>query len=226
MKLVTICTIYRTKFDKYKTMKLYDISVALNEKTVVYPGNAPLSIEVHYEMPEHATRLSKITMGSHTGTHVDAPWHALPKGVPLDKIPLETFIGPCRLLDCTASVGAVTIADLKHHQVKKAQRILVKTQNSLRGFEKFRDDYIYLDGDAADYLAELGIALFGIDYFSVKQRGSKDQRPHTSLLGKNIPIIEGLDLSQVPAGNYTLICLPLKFTGIEGAPARVILLDS
>ncbi|MDO8590750.1 MAG: hypothetical protein Q7R65_02090 [bacterium] len=114
---------------------------------------------------------------------------------------------------------------MKLHKVKKAERILVKTRNSLRGFDKFYDDYIYLNGDAADYLAELGISLFGIDYFSVKQRGSKDQRPHTSLLSKNIPIIEGLDLSQVPAGNYTLVCLPLKFTGIEGGPARVILIS-
>lgn len=206
-------------------MKIYDISIPLNDRTVIYPGNTPLSVEVHREMPEHATHLSKITMGSHTGTHVDAPRHAVSDGVALDQIPLETFVGPCRVLDCTKSVGAVKIEDLKRNKVKKAERILVKTQNSLRGFGTFREDYIYLDGDAADYLAKLGITLFGIDYFSVKQRGSKDQRPHTSLLSKNIPIIEGLDLSQVPAGDYTLVCLPLKFTGIEGAPARVVLID-
>ncbi|MDO8590749.1 MAG: cyclase family protein [bacterium] len=82
-------------------MKIYDVSVALNEKTVIYPGNVGISIEVHHEMPEHSTHLSKITMGSHTGTHVDAPRHALLNGVPLDKILLENFIGPCRVLDCT-----------------------------------------------------------------------------------------------------------------------------
>ena len=205
-------------------MKIYDISLPLNGKTVIYPGNVPLEIAVHHEMPEHATHLSKITMGSHTGTHVDAPSHAVYGAASLDAISLETFVGPCRVLDCTDSVGAVKIEDLKKHKVKKAERILVKTQNSLRGFATFRDDYIYLDGDTADYLAELGITLFGIDYFSVKQRGSKDQRPHTSLLSKNIPIIEGLDLSLVPAGKYTLVCLPLKFTGIEGSPARALLI--
>ncbi|MEK7574678.1 MAG: cyclase family protein [Patescibacteria group bacterium] len=207
-------------------MKIFDISLLLNNETVVYPGNVPLSVEMHHAMPEHATHLSKIIMGSHTGTHVDAPSHAVQGASSLDQIPLETFVGPCRVLDCTESVGSVKIAELKKAGVKKGERILVKTQNSLKGFEKFRDDYIYLDGDAADYLAELGITLFGIDYFSVKQRGSKDQRPHTSLLSKNIPIIEGLDLSKVPAGDYTLLCLPLKFTGIDGAPARTILVSN
>lgn len=205
-------------------MKIYDISLPLDEKTVIYPGNAELEIRAHHEMPEHATHLSKITFGSHTGTHVDAPCHAVIGGKMLDEISLETFVGPCRVLDCTESVGSVGSEILKKNGVKKGERILVKTQNSLRSFEKFYDDYIYLDGDAADYLAYLGITLFGIDYFSVKQRGSADQRPHTSLLSKNIPIIEGLDLSQVPAGNYTLVCLPLKFIGLEAAPARIVLL--
>ncbi|MSU55656.1 MAG: cyclase family protein [Candidatus Taylorbacteria bacterium] len=204
-------------------MEIFDISLPLNNKTVVYPGNVPLSIEVHHEMPEHATHLSKIVMGSHTGTHVDAPSHAVQGASSLDSIPIETFVGPCRVLDCTGSVSSIKISDLKKFDVKRGERILVKTQNSLSGFDKFRDDYVYLDGDAADYLAELGIMIFGIDYFSVKQRGSKDQRPHTSLLSKNIPIIEGLDLSKVSAGDYMLICLPLKFVGIEGGPARVIL---
>ncbi len=206
-------------------MKIYDISLPLDEKTIIYPGNIPLEISAHQTMPEHTTRLSKIIMGSHTGTHVDAPSHAVVGAKSLDQIPLETFVGSCRVLDCTESIGSVGVEIFKKNKVKKGERILVKTQNSLKGFETFRDDYVYLDGNAADYLAELGITLFGIDYFSVKQRGSKDQRPHTSLLSKNIPIIEGLDLSQVPAGDYNLVCLPLKFTDIEGAPARVILIS-
>lgn len=204
-------------------MKIFDISVPLNEKTVIYPGNVPLEISVHHEMPEHATHLSKIVMGTHTGTHVDAPRHALPDGVSLDQIPLETFIGSCRVLDFTKSAGSISASDLENAGVNKGERILAKTQNSIIGFEKFRDDYIFLSGDGADYLAELGITLFGIDYFSIKQRGSNDHRPHTSLLAKNIPIIEGIDLSKVPAGEYNLFCLPLKFTGVEGGPARVIL---
>lgn len=206
-------------------MKIYDISVPLNNKTVVYPGNVPLEVSVHHEMPEHTTHLSKIVMGSHVGTHVDAPAHAIAGAITLDQIPLGVFVGPCKVLDCTQSVGSVKVADLGVYPIVKGDRILIKTKNSERGFESFYNDYVYLDGDAAEYLAHLEIALFGIDYFSVKQKGSKDQRPHTALLSNNIPIIEGLDLCNVPAGNYNLICLPLKFTGIDGAPARAILVE-
>lgn len=204
---------------------IIDISLPLDEKTLIYPGNVGLTISAHQTIDEaHATHLSKITMGSHTGTHVDAPAHAVSGANTLDQISLETFIGPCRVLDFTDSVGAIKTLELKKKKVKKGERILAKTNNSLRGFETFYDDYVYLDGDVADYLAELGIALFGVDYLSIKQRGSKDNRPHTSLLSKNIPIIEGLNLKDVSEGEYQLVCLPLKFIGIEGAPARVVLI--
>ena len=204
--------------------KLYDISLALDEKTIIYPGNAPLALEDHATMPDKSSHLSKITMGSHTGTHIDAPKHAIMGGATIDALPLEAFVGPCRVIDCASSKEAITIEDLKREKVKAGERILAKTKNSLRGFEKFYEDFIYLDGDAADYLAELGITLFGIDYLSIKKKGSTDNRSHTSLLSKNIPIIEGIDLSLVSAGEYTLVCLPLKFIGLEGAPARAILL--
>ncbi|MFA6536252.1 MAG: cyclase family protein [Candidatus Paceibacterota bacterium] len=204
-------------------MKIIDISLPLNNQTVVYPGNVPLEISVHHEMPEHATHLSKIVMGSHTGTHIDAPAHAVIGGVSLDQIPLTILIGPCRVLDFSEVKESVKIEDLKKFSPQKGERLLVKTSNSKRGFDKFYDDYIYLDGDAADYLVSLDISLFGIDYLSIKKRGGKDHRPHTSLLAKGIPIIEGIDLSKVEAGEYNLFCLPLKFTGIEGGPARAIL---
>jgi len=204
-------------------MKIIDISLDLNNQTVVYPGNVPLEISVHHEMPEHATHLSKIVMGSHTGTHIDAPAHAVIGGNSLDQIPLETLIGPCQVLDFSEVKESVKIEDLKKFSPKKGERIIAKTSNSGRGFAEFYDDYIYLDGDAADYLASIGISLFGIDYLSIKKRGGKDHRPHTSLLAKGIPIIEGIDLSKVADGEYNLFCLPLKFIGLEGGPARAIL---
>lgn len=204
-------------------MKIIDISLPLNNQTVIYPGNVPLEISVHHEMPAHATHLSKIVMGSHTGTHIDAPAHAVIGGANLDQIPLATLIGPCRVLDFSEVKESVKTEDLKKFSPKKGERLLAKTSNSKGGFEKFYDDYIYLDGDAADYLVSIGIALFGIDYFSIKKRGGKDHRPHTSLLAKGIPIVEGIDLSKVEAGEYNLFCLPLRFTGIEGGPVRAIL---
>lgn len=204
---------------------IIDISLPLDEKTLIYPGNVGLSVLVHQAMPTNNTHSSKITMGSHTGTHIDAPSHAVLGANSLNQMPLETFVGPCRVLDFTGSKGSIKTEELKAKNVKAGERILAKTTNSLRGFETFYDDYVYLDGDSADYLAELGIKLFGIDYLSIKQRGSKDQRPHTSLLSKNIPIIEGVNLKEVSEGEYELFALPLKFTSIEGAPARVILIQ-
>lgn len=207
-------------------MRIIDISLQLNNDTIVYPMNVPVSVKVHQKMPEASTHLSLINFGSHSGTHIDAPAHCIQRAWTLDKIPLEHFIGPCRVLDFSReSAEAVTLEMIKNKSVKSEERILLKTRNSLRGFEKFYDDYVYLDGDAADYLASLDILIIGIDYLSIKKRGGPDNRPHLSFLSKNIPIIEGLDLSSVAEGEYELFCLPLKFTGIEGAPARAVLIQ-
>lgn len=207
-------------------MKIIDISLPLNNETIIYPGNVPVSISIHHAMPEYSTHLSSITLGSHTGTHIDAPAHCVPGGFTLDKIPMETFVGICRVLDFSEQIGeAVTLEFLKNKNIKISERILLKTKNSLRGFKEFYDDYIYLDGDAADYLANLGVLVVGIDYLSIKKRGGSDERPHLSLLLKNIPIIEGLDLALATEGEYELFCLPLNFLDIEGAPARAVLIE-
>jgi arylformamidase len=207
----------------YSDKKIIDISLSLSNNTIVYPNNVPLSIENHAHMPESTTHLSKIMMGTHTGTHIDAPMHAVIGAKTLDEIPLETFVGICRIVDATHRVGGEAVKKEDLGEVLEGERILIKTSNSVRGFEKFYDDYVYLDGDAADWLAEMNVKLVGIDYLSIKQKGSKDQRPHTSLLKNNIPIIEGINLNHVGAGYYELICLPLKFIGVEGGPARIVL---
>lgn len=207
-------------------MKIIDISLPLNNSTPVYPGNVPLSVSIHHAMPEHATQLSSITFGSHTGTHIDAPGHAIAGAPMLDELPLEIFVGPCRVLDFSNEQGeAVTTEMIKNENIKKGDRVLLKTRNSTRGFTDFYDDYVYLDGDAAEYLVGLGVSLVGIDALSIKKRGGSDHRPHTALLSKNIPIIEGLDFSKVTSGEYELVCLPLNFTGIDGAPARAMLIQ-
>ena len=204
-------------------MKIFDISLSLDTKTIIYPGNPEMTIEPHKTVPEYPTNLSKITFGSHTGTHIDAPKHIDNEAIGVDKVSLETCIGPCRVLDMTRLEEKIIVDDLEKEGIKEGERILVKTQNSLRGFGEFREDSIYLDGDAADYLADLGIILFGIDWLSVKERGGEDTRPHTSLLSKNIVIFEGLDLSGIEPGEYQFIGLPLRFTDLDGAPARVVL---
>lgn len=201
--------------------KIIDISLPLNPSTIIYPGDPKTLIE---PTGKAHPLVSKITLGSHTGTHIDAPKHVFEEGATLDKIPLEQIVGKCRVLDFTEAEESIKISDLKKHDIKEGERILAKTKNSSIGFDEFRNDYIYLDGDAAEYLAQKRISLFGIDYLSVKQRGSKDTRAHTELLKNNIIIFESLDLSNADAGEYIFVGLPLKFTGIDGSPARAILL--
>ena len=213
-------------------MKIFDISLPLNNETLIYPGNPEMTIAPYTTLPEYPTNLSKIIFGSHTGTHMDAPKHIDNEAIGVDKINLEICIGPCRVLDMTHLEEKIAIADLEKENIHKGERILVKTQNSLRGFSAQVgsalgggdfDNAIYLDGDAADYLADLDIILFGIDWLSVKERGGEDTRPHTSLLSKNIVIFEGLDLSGIEPGEYQFIGLPLRFTDLDGAPERVVL---
>jgi len=206
-------------------MKIYDISLPLDNKTVIYPGNPRISIEPHRTVPEYPTNLSKIIFGSHTGTHVDSPRHVDNSAIGVDQVSLEACIGPCRVLDMRGVEEKITITDLEKENIQKGERILTKTQNSLRGFTEFYDVSIYLDGDAADFLADKGIILFGIDWLSIKKRGDEDTRPHTSLLSKNIVLFEGLDLSDIEPGEYQFIGLPLKFTALDGAPARAVLIS-
>ncbi len=204
--------------------QIIDISLPLSEDTIVYPGNVPVSIEIHSKFGKDKSHLSKITMGSHSGTHIDAPKHSIKDGGEIADFPLESFAGQCRVLDFSDELVEITKNSLEKKNIKKGERILARTRNSEVGFETFREDYIYLSGDGAEYLASLEIALFGIDYISVKQKGSKDNRPHTALLSKNIPIMEGINLRNVEEGDYFLVCPPLKFEGVEGAPTRAILL--
>lgn len=202
-------------------MTIFDISLPLNEKTIIYPGNTSLKIG-SFKSPS-GNFLSEITMGSHTGTHIDAPSHAIEGASTLDQITLETFIGPCRVLDLSGVKECIEVEDLKDKDIKEGERILFRTSNSLRGFGDFYDDYIYLSSEAASYIADLNVKLVGTDFLSIKQRGSKDNRPHTELLSQNIPIIEGLNLNEVTEGEYKLVALPLAFTGIDGSPVRAIL---
>lgn len=211
-------------YEKDSMPRLIDISHDIRDGMVVYPNNAPVSIEVYASIETGASsNLSKVTFGTHTATHVDAPLHVFAGAPGLESLALETFVGLCRVIDASHREPGdlVRIEDLG--DVAPGERILVKTSNSQRGMETFLEDFVALDGDAADMLAQKGVVLFGIDYLSIKQRGSADNRAHTSLLRAGIPIIEGLDLRNVEAGTYELLCLPLKLAGVEGAPVRAVL---
>ena len=198
----------------------FDISLPIYEGMITYPGNPEVEIE---SLRTKTSFISKITFGSHTGTHIDAPRHVFRNGKGVDQISLEALIGPCRVIDLARVEIRITPEDLEKHHIKKGERILVRTRNSQRGFKKFYGNCVYLSSEAAAFLAKKRIALFGIDSLSVKERGSLDNRPHTELLKKNIPILEGLDLGRIRPGRYTLICLPLRLKNLDGSPALMVL---
>ncbi len=203
------------------SMKFYDISISIKPGMVVYPNNP----EVEFKIEKGATTThTDLRMGTHTGTHMDAPGHAIEGAQTIDNVPLEACFGSVRVFDLSDLTESVKIEDIEKYDVKEGERILFKTSNSKRGFDEFYTDYVYLDGDCADYLAERKVSLVGIDYLSIKQKGSSDQRPHTSLLEKNIPIIEAIDLSGVEEGEYILSAFPLKLEGLDGSPLRAVLI--
>jgi len=211
-------------------MKIIDITHYIKDGMIVYPNNTEVSIEPFAEISKGASsNLSKVILGTHTGTHVDAPLHVFDGGKKLEDLNLESFIGKCRVIDAShlKAGDLIEIKDLDKAgvEIKKGDRILVKTSNSERGIEEFYDDFVALSGDTADYLRDKEITLFGIDYLSIKQRGSSDNRAHTALLEKDIPIIEGLNLRDVEAGEYELICLPMKLKNVEGGPVRAVLVS-
>ncbi len=204
--------------------KLIDISHDISDGMVVYPKNAPVTVEPFAQIAQGASsNLSRVVLGTHTGTHVDAPSHVFDGAGGLETLALERFIGLCRVVDAShrGPGELVMIEDLG--EVQEGERLLVRTSNSDRGMETFLEDFVALDGDAADFLAQKNLTLFGIDYLSIKQRGSPDNRAHTALLAEGVPIVEGLNLKDVPAGMYELLCLPLKLAGVEGGPVRAVL---
>jgi len=208
-------------------MKIIDITHYITHQMPVYPGNAPVSIKPYAEIAKGASsNLSEVSFGTHTGTHVDAPLHVFDGKEKLEELPLESFVGICRVIDASHRGPGELVEVEDVADAKEAERILVKTSNSERGVSEFYEDFVALSGDAADFLRDKNIALFGIDYLSIKQRGSSDNRAHTALLEKNIPIVEGLNLKDVEVGEYELVCLPLKLKDVEGGPVRAILITN
>ena len=205
--------------------RLYDISAPVENGGVVYPGNPEIHIELQQDMSKGgSSNVSHLSIGSHTGTHVDAPLHMIPGGAGIDQVPLESLIGPAVVCEFEEHVMAVTEALLRMQPMQGHERVLLKTRNS--GFirdRSFHKDYTYLAPDGAEYLASLGVRLVGIDYLSIEQFHSGHHRTHKTLLGRGIAIVEGLDLSEPPAGTYQLMCLPLLLRGRDGAPARAVL---
>src|SRR5215470_9844252 len=204
-------------------MSWIDVSVAIRDGMVHWPDNPPIVVEKMMDMAHGAVaNVSKIAMGVHTGTHMDAPSHIVAGAAAIDQLGFEAGVGPARVI-AIRDPERITVAELEPHDIGAGQRILFKTANSPRAWRsaKFVEDAVYLSVEAARWLAKARVRTVGIDYLSVGGfRAENGVAVHEPLLAAGVAIIEGLDLTDVPAGPCDLICLPIKLAGGDGAPAR------
>jgi arylformamidase len=209
-------------------MKIHDISVPLSAATQVWPGDPPVRMERVLSMERgDPCNVSAFSLGAHSGTHIDAPLHFIREGKTVDALPLDLLMGPCTVIDIKAD-SLIRKRDLEGQGIERGARVLLKTKNSgsLKNGAGFREDFIALGLEAAGFLVEKKIALVGIDYLSIESFNAGEEHPvHRVLLTNGIIILEGLDLSGVAPGSYELVCLPLRATGVEGEPARAVLLE-
>jgi arylformamidase len=196
-------------------------------RTPVYEGDAPMVFTFLKDMRKgDGLTLSKYDLGAHSGTHIDAPMHFIKNGASIDAVTIASLIGPARVIQITDSVQAIDTAELNRHDWKSAERILFRTRSTSHGWmdsAQFHRDFAYITGDAATAMAAAGVKLVGIDYISAAQFAAPAPLAHRALLGAGIPIVEGLDLRNAPAGDYDVLILPMKVARHEGAPARAIL---
>jgi arylformamidase len=208
-------------------MKIYDVSVPISEKTPVYEGDPAVEIELKLSLAEgDAANVSQVCLGVHTGTHVDAPNHFIEGTKKIVDLDLEILIGKCLVVELDEDVLAIKPEHIELPE--DTERVLFKTRNSQfwADLEQgFRKDFTYIEPEAARVLVEKNVRLVGIDYLSVEAFDAETPETHITLLEKEVIILEGLDLREVPAGEYELICLPLKFAGGagDGSPARTVL---
>jgi arylformamidase len=202
-----------------------DISVPLRNGMVAWPGDAPFdrtsTLQIAHGDP---CNLSQFSTTLHLGTHMDAPRHYLEGAAGIESMPIAAAIGRARVIEIH-DPEVIGIAELEALHLSKGERVLFKTRNSKTCWQTdhFQKKYTYIPPETAHYLAERGIQTVGVDYLSVGGFDSSGPETHRILLEAGIWIIEGLMLEQVEAGEYELVCLPLKIMGGDGAPARAVL---
>jgi arylformamidase len=202
-----------------------DVSVPLRSGMVHWPDNPPVRIERMLDIERgDVANVSTISLGSHTGTHMDAPIHFVRGGEGMDRMPFDATMGLARVIEIQDATS-IKPDELDPHGIGRGERVLFKTRNSSLAWwaRDFIEDFVYVSQEAARYLAERGVRTVGVDYLSVGGFYADGVETHQALLGAGIWVIEGLDLSGVEPGEHELICLPLKVEGGDGAPARALL---
>jgi arylformamidase len=205
-------------------MAIYDVTVSLRSGMPTWDGEPGPALHPLKQIgvDGEPARVSILTVGTHCGTHVDAPAHVIPGAGGVETLPLEALVGPCRVVQVEAA-PLIRPADLEP-LATGVQRLLLKTRGgALWDDPTFRHDFVALAPAAAEWLVAQGVRLVGIDYLSVDPYDAEPAAVHLILLGAGVVVLEGLDLRAVPPGAYDLAALPLKLDGADGAPARVVL---
>ena len=207
-------------------MKLIDVSVPIHDEMTVYRGNPPVRIRPAMTLRRNGVNLSELCLGSHTGTHVDAPNHFVKGGKGIDQLDLGRFIGPAWVADLRRVKAGITATDLEKARIPRtSRRVLLRTRNSRwwHPARAFRTDFVYLAPDGADWLVERGVQLVGIDYLSIEGYGVPGAPTHKRLLGAGIPILEGLDLFNARPGRWQMAAFPLRIKDGDAGLTRAVL---
>jgi arylformamidase len=211
-------------------MAIYDVTISLRAGIPTWDGEPgpdcrPIK---RIGVDGETAQVSLLTVGTYCGTHVDAPCHFIPGAAGVDSLPLDALVGPCRVVEIDRDV-ADRLIEPRHLErlAVGARRLLLKTPSGAFWADPaFRRDFVALAPAAADWLVGQGVLLVGIDYLSVDPYDAEPAAAHLTLLGAGVVVLEGLDLRQVPPGEYDLAALPLKLAGADGAPVRVVLRSS
>jgi arylformamidase len=201
-----------------------DVSVPIADGMVHWPGDPPVRVARTRDLARgDDASVSELSLGAHTGTHVDAPAHFIAGAPGVDAIPVEALVGEARIvaIDALAAIGEEALVAV---DPRPGERLLLRTSNSERCWREpgFVADFVHLSAAAARLLAARAVRTVGIDYLSVGGGGEEGREVHRILLGAGICVVEGLDLSRAPPGRCELLCLPLRIRGGDGAPARAL----
>lgn len=208
-------------------MKIYDITVPISAETPIYKGDPGVEITSFKSIANGSTaNVSHIAFGVHTATHVDAPNHFIDGARRVHELDPNKLLGSCRVIEVPENVIAIEPQHVGN--IAGVTRVIFKTRNSAFWATPelgFRTDFTYLTPETARFLVDNGVVLVGIDYLSIEKSGSPGHPVHVTLLEKEVVILEGVDLREVPPGDYELICMPLKYDGAtgDGSPARTFL---
>jgi arylformamidase len=203
---------------------IIDISLPITSEMPVWPGDPYPECTVVSRLDVEGIQVSRLTLGTHTGTHLDAPRHFIPGGRTIDLLDLRVLVGRCRVIEIVRAEGHIAPVDLQGFELHPGDRVLLKTRNSQQpSMRVFTFDFAALEPEAADYLCEQGVALVGIDGPSIDAGSVSDFPCHKRLLGADVLVVENLVLRGVTPGIYGLIAAPLNIIGADGCPIRALL---